>query len=153
MRENHRRGGRESHRVEVMKPLRIVHSAFLDQHHRLGLKVPHRAALGKVTAAVSTARRRATSPITTLRDSHLNSWSSAASFRTRPERIDGRVVAKNMRALTFDAKGKASFAFLNDAKNIRNIFQEFRVRPIRFPCCAVLDFQSSGLTRFHWSWR
>jgi hypothetical protein len=47
-----------------------------------------------------------------------------------PERVDVRVVAKVVRAMTFDAKGKISFAPVNDAWNIRNIFHEFRVRPI-----------------------
>jgi hypothetical protein len=47
-----------------------------------------------------------------------------------PERVDVRVVARVVRALTFDAKGKVSFAKVNDAWNIRNIFHEFRVRPI-----------------------
>jgi hypothetical protein len=47
-----------------------------------------------------------------------------------PDRIDVRVVAKVMRALTFDAKGKASFSPVSDAWNIRNVSYEFRVRPI-----------------------
>jgi hypothetical protein len=47
-----------------------------------------------------------------------------------PERIDVRVVARVVRALTFDAKGKASFAPVSDAWNIRNVSYEFRVRPI-----------------------
>ncbi len=47
-----------------------------------------------------------------------------------PERIDVRVVARVVRALTFDAKGKASFSPVSDAWNIRNISYEFRVRPI-----------------------
>jgi hypothetical protein len=47
-----------------------------------------------------------------------------------PERIDVRVVARVTRALTFDAKGKASFAPVSDAWNIRNVSYEFRVRPI-----------------------
>jgi hypothetical protein len=47
-----------------------------------------------------------------------------------PDRVDVRVVAQVVRALTFDAKGKVSFASVNDAWNIRNIFYEFRVRPI-----------------------
>jgi hypothetical protein len=47
-----------------------------------------------------------------------------------PERMDVRVVARVVRALTFDAKGKVSFAPVNDAWNIRNIIHEFRVRPI-----------------------
>jgi hypothetical protein len=47
-----------------------------------------------------------------------------------PDRVDIRVVAQVARALTFDAKGKVSFASVHDAWNIRNIFHEFRVRPI-----------------------
>jgi hypothetical protein len=47
-----------------------------------------------------------------------------------PDRIDVRVVARVVRALTFDAKGKASFSPVSDAWNIRNISYEFRVRPI-----------------------
>src|SRR5882724_9571364 len=47
-----------------------------------------------------------------------------------PERIDVRVVARVVRALTFDAKGKASFAPVSDAWYIRNASYEFRVRPI-----------------------
>jgi hypothetical protein len=47
-----------------------------------------------------------------------------------PERIEVRVVARVVRALTFDAKGKASFAPVSDAWNIRNVSYEFRVRPI-----------------------
>jgi hypothetical protein len=47
-----------------------------------------------------------------------------------PDRIDVRVVARVMRALTFDAKGKVSFSPVSDAWNIRNVSYEFRVRPI-----------------------
>ncbi len=47
-----------------------------------------------------------------------------------PDRIDIRVVARVVRALTFDAKGKASFSSVSDAWNIRNLSYEFRVRPI-----------------------
>jgi hypothetical protein len=47
-----------------------------------------------------------------------------------PDRIDVRVVARVTRALTFDGKGKASFAPVTDAWNIRNISYEFRVRPL-----------------------
>jgi hypothetical protein len=47
-----------------------------------------------------------------------------------PERIDVRVVARVMRALTFDARGKPSFTPVSDAWNIRNISYEFRVRPL-----------------------
>jgi hypothetical protein len=47
-----------------------------------------------------------------------------------PERIDVRVVARVVRALTFDGKGKASFSPVSDVWNIRNISYEFRVRPL-----------------------
>ena len=47
-----------------------------------------------------------------------------------PDRIEVRVVARVVRALTFDAKGKASFTPISDAWNIRNQSHEFRVRPI-----------------------
>jgi hypothetical protein len=47
-----------------------------------------------------------------------------------PERIDVRVVARVVRALRFDAKGKAEFSPVSDAWNIRNLSYEFRVRPI-----------------------
>jgi hypothetical protein len=47
-----------------------------------------------------------------------------------PDRVDVRVVAQVVRELTFDPKGKVNFAPVNDAWNIRNIFHEFRVRPI-----------------------
>ena len=47
-----------------------------------------------------------------------------------PDRIEVRVIARVVRALTFDAKGKASFTPVSDAWNIRNLSYEFRVRPI-----------------------
>jgi hypothetical protein len=47
-----------------------------------------------------------------------------------PDRIEVRVVARVTRALTFDAKGKASFLPISDAWNIRNLSFEFRVRPL-----------------------
>jgi hypothetical protein len=47
-----------------------------------------------------------------------------------PERVEVRVVARVVRALTFDAKGKASFQPVTDAWNIRNSSYELRVRPI-----------------------
>jgi hypothetical protein len=47
-----------------------------------------------------------------------------------PERMEVRVVARVVRALTFDAKGKASFVPVSDAWNIRNVSYEFRVRPL-----------------------
>jgi hypothetical protein len=47
-----------------------------------------------------------------------------------PDRIEVRVVARVVRALTFDAKGKPSLVPVSDAWNIRSISYEFRVRPI-----------------------
>jgi hypothetical protein len=47
-----------------------------------------------------------------------------------PDRIDVRVVARVVRALTFDGKGKASFVPVTDAWNIRSQSYEFRVRPL-----------------------
>jgi hypothetical protein len=47
-----------------------------------------------------------------------------------PDRMDVRVVARVVRALTFDARGKVSFSPVSDAWNIRNLSYVFRVRPI-----------------------
>jgi hypothetical protein len=47
-----------------------------------------------------------------------------------PDRIEIRVVARIVRALKFDAKGKPSFSPVSDAWNIRSLSYEFRVRPI-----------------------
>jgi hypothetical protein len=47
-----------------------------------------------------------------------------------PDRVEVRVVARVVRALTFDAKGKPGFSAVTDAWNIRNRAYEFRVRPI-----------------------
>jgi hypothetical protein len=47
-----------------------------------------------------------------------------------PDRIDVRVVARVVRALTFDAKGKPNFSPVTDAWNIRNVAYELRVRPL-----------------------
>jgi hypothetical protein len=47
-----------------------------------------------------------------------------------PERMDVRVVARVVRALTFDTKGKPGYSPVSDAWNIRNTTYEFRVRPI-----------------------
>lgn len=47
-----------------------------------------------------------------------------------PERIDVRVVARVVRALTFDAKGKPSLLPVTDTWSIRNVSYEFRVRPV-----------------------
>lgn len=47
-----------------------------------------------------------------------------------PERIDVRVVARVVRALKFDSKGKPNFTPVSDSWNIRNVSHELRVRPI-----------------------
>jgi hypothetical protein len=47
-----------------------------------------------------------------------------------PERVDVRVVARVVRALVFDAKGKPSYKPISDAWSIRNKTYEFRVRPV-----------------------
>jgi hypothetical protein len=47
-----------------------------------------------------------------------------------PDRIEVRVVARVVRASTFDAKGKPSSVAVSDAWNIRNLSYELRVRPI-----------------------
>ena len=47
-----------------------------------------------------------------------------------PDRIEVRVVARVVRALTFDSKGKPSLAPVSDTWNIRNLSFEYRVRPI-----------------------
>ena len=47
-----------------------------------------------------------------------------------PDRLEIRVVARVVRALTFDAKGKPGFSPVSDTWNIRSVSHEFRVRPI-----------------------
>jgi hypothetical protein len=47
-----------------------------------------------------------------------------------PERVEVRVVARVVRALTFDSKGKRDLTPVSDAWNIRNFSYELRVRPI-----------------------
>jgi hypothetical protein len=47
-----------------------------------------------------------------------------------PDRMEVRVVAKVIRAVTFDSKGKPNFSLVSDAWNIRNLSYEFRVRPV-----------------------
>jgi len=47
-----------------------------------------------------------------------------------PDRVEVRVVARVVRALTFDAKGRPSFSPVTDVWNIRNLAYELRVRPI-----------------------
>jgi hypothetical protein len=47
-----------------------------------------------------------------------------------PERVEVRVVAQVVRALTFDSRGKPNFASVSDTWNIRSVSHEFRVRPI-----------------------
>jgi hypothetical protein len=47
-----------------------------------------------------------------------------------PDRIEVRVVARVVRALTFDAKGKPQLLPVTDTWSIRNVSYEFRVRPV-----------------------
>jgi hypothetical protein len=47
-----------------------------------------------------------------------------------PERMEVRVVARVVRAMTFDPKGKPAVVPVNDTWSIRNVSYEFRVRPI-----------------------
>jgi hypothetical protein len=47
-----------------------------------------------------------------------------------PERVDVRVVARVVRALVFDAKGKPSYKPVSDSWSIRNKTYEFRIRPV-----------------------
>lgn len=47
-----------------------------------------------------------------------------------PERVDVRVVARVVRTLKFDSKGKPNFTPVEDSWNIRNISYEMRVRPV-----------------------
>jgi hypothetical protein len=47
-----------------------------------------------------------------------------------PDRVEVRVVARVVRALTFDAKGKPGFSAVTEPWNIRNLAYELRVRPI-----------------------
>ena len=47
-----------------------------------------------------------------------------------PDRIEVRVVARVVRALSFDAKGKPQLLPVSDTWSIRNVFYEFRVRPV-----------------------
>jgi len=47
-----------------------------------------------------------------------------------PDRVEVRVVARVVRALTFDAKGKLGFSQVAGLWNIRGVSYEFRVRPL-----------------------
>jgi hypothetical protein len=47
-----------------------------------------------------------------------------------PDRIEVRVVARVVRALTFDAKGRPNLSPVSDNWNIRNVAYDLRVRPI-----------------------
>jgi hypothetical protein len=47
-----------------------------------------------------------------------------------PERVTVRVIAKIMRAMTFDMAGQASLANMEDAWTIRNVSYELRVAPL-----------------------
>jgi hypothetical protein len=47
-----------------------------------------------------------------------------------PERVTVRVIAKIMRAMTFDVAGQANVANVEDAWTIRNVSYELRVAPL-----------------------
>lgn len=47
-----------------------------------------------------------------------------------PDRVEVRVVARVVRALTFDAKGRPNLGPVSGVWSIRNISYEFRVRPV-----------------------
>jgi hypothetical protein len=47
-----------------------------------------------------------------------------------PDRVEVRVVARVVRALTFDAKGKPNSVPVSGTWNMRNVAYEFRVRPV-----------------------
>jgi hypothetical protein len=47
-----------------------------------------------------------------------------------PERMEVRVVARVVRAMTFDPRGKPNVVPVNDTWSIRNVAYEFRVRPV-----------------------
>ena len=46
-----------------------------------------------------------------------------------PEQIDVRVVARVVRALKFDAKGKPNFTSVSNSWNIRNVSHEYEGAP------------------------
>jgi hypothetical protein len=47
-----------------------------------------------------------------------------------PDRVEIRVVARVVRAISFDAKGRPNIVSISDSWNIRNVSHEFRVRPV-----------------------
>jgi len=57
-----------------------------------------------------------------------------------PERVTVRVIAKIMRAMTFDIAGQASLANVEDAWTIRNVSYELKVAPLS----EVLDVADSA---------
>jgi hypothetical protein len=64
-----------------------------------------------------------------------------------PDRVEVRVVARVVRALTFDAKGKPSFSPVTNAWNIRNVAYELRVRPIaRNPEILLVQSEKADFT-------
>jgi hypothetical protein len=68
---------------------------------------------------------------TTLPDGHTKFVAFRRDLAANaPDRVDVRVVARVVRALSFDAAGKASYSPVSDEWSIRNTAFEFRVRPI-----------------------
>jgi hypothetical protein len=101
----------------------VLNNGTLSELDALPERVPDKR------VAVSTPVMKASR--TSLPDGHAR----FVAFRrdlagTAPERVDVRVVAQVTRALTFDAKGKASYSPVSGEWSIRNTAYEFRVRPI-----------------------
>jgi hypothetical protein len=101
----------------------VLNNGELSELDALSEQVPDKR------VAVSTPVLKASR--TTLPDGHAK----FVAFRrdlagNAPERVDVRVVAQVTRALTFDAKGKASYSPVSGEWSIRNTAYEFRVRPI-----------------------
>jgi hypothetical protein len=97
--------------------------AALSELHALSLRVPDKR------VALSTPINEPSH--TTLADGKVRFVVFRRDLAANaPDRIEVRVVARVVRALTFDGKGKAGFVPVSNAWNIRNLSHEFRVRPI-----------------------
>jgi hypothetical protein len=68
---------------------------------------------------------------TTIPDGRLSFVAFRRELATNaPARVSVRVIAKIMRAMTFDQAGKSHVTSVNDAWAIRNVAHEFRVAPL-----------------------
>ena len=84
------------------------------------------------------------------------------------ERVTVRVIAKIMRAMTFNTAGQASIASVEDSWTIRNVSYEFRVAPLNensemlmirpekvdfvFPAGKIRACNQRPSLRFHSCW-